>query len=138
MEFRAPQALHLHSGLKQEVHRFDGGHRELSDLANQVIQAIWSGQPKDVIMASIDVLFGSTSRHFYEVERLMNLIGFPDLPKHEEYHNRLARKLARFSAECRLAPIDADWAEQFLEDWLHEHILQSDLCSLSTQGQLPS
>jgi len=71
--------------------------------------------------------------HFGREEKLQRLVAFPFAPAHSQQHRHLMRSLAEAREELAKARSETDLAAfrdrmcGFLNDWLIDHIINSDL-----------
>jgi hemerythrin len=70
----------------------------------------------------------AVTAHFADEERYLAAIGYPDLAAHREQHRRMAEALARHLRrfEAGTDPAIDPVVFEFLDGWLHGHLLGSD------------
>lgn len=110
----------------------DQDHKHLLEIINRFVQIAGDGLNKDEASEILYALKFYTQTHFGREEQLQNLISFPYADAHHHEHENLIKKLE--AAIQHLKDSDADQQGQvhreiaeMLNDWLVNHILQSDL-----------
>lgn len=110
------------------VGEIDDDHRKLLQIFNMLNQAVMKGEPRDYLAAIMEELINCTVWHFSHEERLMMKYRYARVEEHKAEHRDLissARELQQ-----KLLQSDQPMAEEhieFLERWLTEHILTTDL-----------
>jgi hemerythrin-like metal-binding protein len=110
------------------VDEVDEDHRRLVDLFNLLNHAVGEGEPLDYLAAILEELINCTVWHFSHEERLMLKHRYPETGEHKAEHRALiesARALQEKILQAGTRIEDEDLA--FLEHWLAEHILTSDM-----------
>jgi hemerythrin len=109
------------------VKRFDGEHKKLFSLLNELNDAMAKGQGRFVIQRVLQQLIEYTRQHFAAEEAAMHSVAYEDLASHIAEHRKLTAKVEMFSAEYTRgdASITID-VLFFLRDWLENHILSTD------------
>ncbi len=110
------------------VEEIDEDHRKLVGIFNILNHAVQDGESPEYLAATLEELINCTVWHFSHEERLMLKYRYPQLAEHQAEH----RDLIQSAKELRQELMRADRAvadEQilFLERWLTEHILTTDL-----------
>lgn len=109
----------------QEV---DKQHRKLFELLDQLYSAVCVGEGTEQVGRVLEELLGYTRYHFYAEETLMQEVGYPGYASHKQEHEQLMaevqRQLEAFKRGDKILSIDL---LEFMNDWLSQHILQSDL-----------
>ncbi len=110
------------------IHSVDGQHRNLFAIAEELYQAMSTGQGRAAVGRTLDRLIQYTATHFAHEERLMRMHNYPDLPAHKEQHDKLTAQVLEFQSDYRAGKVLMTvQLFQFLRDWLKEHIQTSDL-----------
>jgi hemerythrin len=103
-----------HQGLFALVDELEHGRKGETDLAN--------------IIARLEVY---AEEHFAREEELMKKIGFPGMEAHIAEHRKFEEWLDTVKATYRRAAespfLLADTVNQFLEQWLVNHIMKEDM-----------
>jgi len=109
------------------VKRFDGEHKKLFSLLNELNDAMAKGQGRFVIQRVLQQLIEYTRQHFAAEEAAMSSVAYDGLASHAAEHRELTAKVEKFSAEYSKGDtsitIDVLF---FLRDWLENHILCTD------------
>ena len=105
------------------IHSIDAQHQGLFAIAQELYQAMSSGQGKSALGKTLDRLVTYTSSHFAHEERLMQLHDYPGLAAHQAEHAALRARVLQFQADFRTAraPMMVQLL-QFLKEWLATHI----------------
>ena len=106
----------------------DDDHHKLVELFNMLNHSVTDGDDPAYLAAVLDELINCTAWHFSHEERLMLKYAYDGLAEHKAEHQELiksARDLQQKIIQAgNLNPHD-DLA--FLEHWLTEHILSTDM-----------
>jgi hemerythrin len=110
------------------VEEIDEDHRKLVGIFNILNHAVQDGESPEYLAATLEELINCTVWHFSHEDRLMLKYRYPQLAEHRTEHQDLIQS----AKELREGLLRADQAvadEQilFLERWLTEHILTTDL-----------
>jgi hemerythrin-like metal-binding protein len=109
------------------VKRFDGEHKKLFSLLNELNEAMAKGQGRLVVSNVLQQLLTYTREHFAAEETAMRAVAFVGLASHMAEHRALTQKVEKFSADYSKGDtsitIDVLY---FLRDWLENHILATD------------
>ena len=114
--------------LSVEVDEIDEDHRKLVNIFNILNHAVMEGESPAYLAAVLEELINCTVWHFSHEERLMLKYGYQDMEAHKEEHRELVKGARELQQE--LLQADKPVAEeqiQFLERWLTEHILTTDM-----------
>ncbi|MBI5236100.1 MAG: hemerythrin family protein [Deltaproteobacteria bacterium] len=110
-----------------DVGVFDGHHKRLVELINELHDAMRSGHARDMLGSTLKGLIDYTRMHFAEEERLMSAHGYAGLAAHRIEHEKLVTKVselhAKYVAGDNTLTIET---MNFLKDWLINHILVTD------------
>jgi hemerythrin len=109
------------------VQKFDGDHKHLFTMVNDLYDAMQGGKGKAVLHQVLLGLVGYTQQHFAAEEVAMQRTGFPGMPAHVDEHRKLTAKVQAFLHEFEAgnALISIDLL-MFLRDWLEKHIKVTD------------
>jgi hemerythrin len=110
------------------VNEIDEDHRKLVEVFNILNHAVTEKESPDYLAAILEELINCTAWHFSHEERLMLKHHYDGLAEHREEHRDLVKAAKELQAE--LLQADKPVAEEqivFLERWLTEHILTTDL-----------
>lgn len=109
------------------VKRFDGEHKKLVSLLNELHDAMSQGQGRFVVQGVLQQLLDYTRQHFAAEESAMKSVAFDGLAAHAAEHRELTMKVEKFAADYNKGhtaiTIDVLY---FLRDWLENHILNTD------------
>jgi hemerythrin len=114
--------------LSVEVDEIDEDHRKLVNIFNILNHAVTERESPEYLAAVLDELINCTIWHFSHEERLMLKYGYEDMEEHKADHRELIASAKKLQQEILQA--DKPVAEEdieFLERWLTEHILTSDM-----------
>lgn len=109
------------------VRRFDGDHKKLFSLLNELNDAMAQGRGRFVIQGVLHQLMDYTRKHFADEETAMRGAGFNGLQAHIAEHRALTAKVEKFSADYSNGNVSITIdVLYFLRDWLDKHILSTD------------
>jgi len=114
--------------LSVEVDEIDEDHRKLVNIFNILNHSVMEGESPEYLAAVLEELINCTVWHFSHEERLMLKYDYEGIEEHKTDHQELinaARKLQHeiIQAENPVSDVNIE----FLERWLTEHILTSDM-----------
>ena len=106
----------------------DDDHRKLVNLFNMLNHAVTEGVDPDYLEAILEELINLTVWHFSHEERLMVKYGYEGLADHRIEHQELIKSARELQQKILKAGKHvADEDIEFLERWLTEHILTTDM-----------
>lgn len=106
----------------------DAQHKKLFAIAEELHEAMRTGQTKPVLSKILDRLVQYTVSHFTHEEGMMKMHAYPDFAAHHAAHEALTKQVKDFQRE-----FDAGEAfisielMSFLKDWLEKHIKGTDM-----------
>ena len=110
------------------VDEIDDDHRKLVNIFNLLNHSVMDEEPQDYIAATLEELINCTVWHFSHEERLMLKHRYEGIEEHQAEHQELiqgARELQQAILQADKYVVDEHI--EFLERWLTEHILTTDL-----------
>ena len=110
------------------VDEIDEDHRKLVYIFNILNHAVSEGEFPEYLAAVLEELINCTVWHFSHEERLMLKYGYEESEEHKAEHQELIKSAKELQQEILQAdrPVSDEHIE-FLERWLTEHILTSDM-----------
>jgi len=114
--------------LSVAVDEIDEDHRKLVNIFNILNHSVAEGESPEYLAAVLRELINCTIWHFSHEERLMLKYGYEEIGEHKAEHKELISSIMKLQQEILQAgkPVsDEDIA--FLEHWLAEHILTTDM-----------
>ena len=110
------------------VDEIDEDHRKLVDIFNILNHSVMERESPDYLAAVLEELINCTVWHFSHEERLMLKHDYEGIEEHKTEHQELIKSAKQLQREILQAdkPV-ADNDIEFLERWLTEHILTSDM-----------
>jgi hemerythrin-like metal-binding protein len=110
------------------VDEIDEDHRKLVSIFNILNHSVRTEASPDYLAATLEELINCTVWHFSHEERLMLKHHYEGMQEHKAEH----KELIESAKELQLAILQADKPVvdehiEFLERWLTEHILTTDL-----------
>jgi hemerythrin-like metal-binding protein len=110
------------------VDEVDDDHRKLVDLFNMLNHSVTEGDDPEYLAAILEELINCTAWHFSHEERLMLKHGYEGLAEHKEEHKELVKSAKELQQKILQAGnLVAIEDIEFLERWLTEHILTTDM-----------
>lgn len=120
--------LEWYDSYSVHVDEIDRQHKQLVGMINRLHDSIVQNQVEQTLGQVLSELVDYTKRHFADEEHLMMRIGFSDLHRHREQHEKLksqfAEILRRLRENDRLTIFEL---MGFLRAWLVDHILREDM-----------
>ena len=106
----------------------DEDHHRLIDLFNILNHSVTQGDDPDYLAAVLEELINLTVWHFSHEERLMVKHGYQWLAEHKAEHQELINSVKALQSKILAAgKLVVDDDLEFLERWLTEHILSTDM-----------
>ena len=110
------------------VDEIDDDHRRLVDLFNILNHSVTEGDAPEYLAAVLEELINCTVWHFSHEERLMLKYGYEGLAEHKQEHQDLINSAKELQQQILQAgKLVASKDLEFLEHWLTEHILSTDM-----------
>lgn len=114
--------------LSVEVDEIDEDHHKLVNIFNTLNHAVQERESPEYLAAVLEELINCTVWHFSHEERLMLKYGYDEMDDHKAIHQELIKSVKELQQkileEGNTVP---DEAIVFLERWLTEHILSTDM-----------
>jgi hemerythrin len=110
------------------IDEIDEDHRRLIDIFNILNHSVTAGDAPAYLAAVLEELINCTVWHFSHEERLMLKYDYPGYAEHRQEHQDLiagARELQEKILQAGQLVATQDL--EFLEHWLTEHILATDM-----------
>lgn len=107
----------------------DSQHRQLIEAINRLLEACGQGKGRAQIKETMDFLQQYTAKHFSDEESLQLKYGYPDYPKHKEYHEWFKKTVAELAAELeQMGPtvVMVGKVNASIAGWLVNHIRRED------------
>jgi len=114
--------------LSVAVDEIDEDHRKLVNIFNILNHSVVEGESPDYLAAVLEELINCTVWHFSHEERLMLKYGYEGIEVHKAEHQELINSAKKMQQE--ILQEDKSVSEEdieFLEHWLVEHILTTDM-----------
>ena len=99
--------------------------RRAKDQANNLAVAVLEGNEDEVVQTVFEKLLDYTATHFKNEEALLKRHKYLDLDSHIKEHERLTKQVILLNRERHLR-FTGNFIE-FLESWLVNHILGTDM-----------
>ena len=110
------------------VDEVDDDHRKLVNLFNMLNHSVTEEDDPEYLAAILEELINCTAWHFSHEERLMLKHGYEGLAEHKEEHKELVKSAKELQQKILQAGnLVATEDIEFLERWLTEHILTTDM-----------
>lgn len=110
------------------VDEIDDDHRKLVNIFNILNHSVMEGASPDYLAAILEELINCTVWHFSHEERLMLKYRYAQIEEHKAAHRELIKSAKELQQNILAADKRvADEHIEFLERWLTEHILTTDL-----------
>lgn len=113
--------------LRVGVDIIDQQHRELVRLANELAEAMKTGQVREVLERQFAGLTAYTIAHFATEDRLMRESGYAGADAHRREHKLLRNDISELMLKSQGGKLSfTPETLVFLREWLIKHILHSD------------
>lgn len=109
-----------------DVMRFNGHHKRLADLLNEIYDAMRTGTGPEAVGKTLGGLIDYTRWRFAEEERLMLEQGFEGYAQHKNEHDDLVKKVLEFQDKHGKGLAVTVEVFDFLKAWLTHHIMHTD------------
>jgi len=114
--------------LSVAVDEIDEDHRKLVSIFNILNHSVIEGESPDYLAAVLEELINCTVWHFSHEERLMLKYGYEGIEVHKAEHQELINSSKKLQKEILQADLPVSNEDiEFLEHWLVEHILTTDM-----------
>ena len=105
----------------------DGQHRDLFARANELLDAMLSGRPRDEILLTIEHLLFDVGKHFRDEEWILGALEFGHLDGHRQEHARLMTRCHALVGEFEAGIVPIGELFEFLaHELVTRHILGTD------------
>ncbi|EAI4882335.1 bacteriohemerythrin [Campylobacter jejuni] len=114
---------------KYSIHdtMIDIQHQKLFELAGKVEYLIDKPVYKDEIKNLLAEFFNYMKDHFYQEERYMELIKYPDIETHKKIHKHIIQPMIELIKNIKSANDLKEKLYLAVKKWLLEHILYEDM-----------
>jgi len=110
------------------IEEIDDDHRRLLDLFNILNHSVQEGAAPEYLEAVLEELINCTVWHFSHEERLMLKYGYERHQDHKMEHQELIDSVKELQHKILQSDnVVTDQDLEFLERWLTEHILSTDM-----------
>ncbi|MBP1761356.1 MAG: hypothetical protein H6Q64_898 [Firmicutes bacterium] len=125
-------AAYVHLEWKNEWNcgneQIDKEHQKMVELGNHLINMSLSDKGFDKIMVQLELLLNHISYHFYNEEKFLSEIGYPNYEEHTKIHKDLVFKALKLKESCinnKIKP--ADFFSFVVDDIVIGHMEQEDI-----------
>ena len=110
------------------VEVFDGEHKKLVGMLNDLSDAMQAGHGNDALGKILSDLVSYTVTHFAHEEQDMDKYGYPDAAEHKKIHRELEAQAADVQKKFEAGASATLSFEvlNFLKNWLLKHIQVTD------------
>ena len=119
--------IEWNDNLATGVAKFDGQHKQLIVMINELHAAMGAGKGKEAMGKILTGLVNYTVTHFNDEEELMTKAGYPLLAAHKLEHKAFTAKAldlqSKFNSGNVFITVEV---MHFLRDWLTNHIKGTD------------
>ncbi|EAJ1453756.1 bacteriohemerythrin [Campylobacter jejuni] len=114
---------------KYSIHdtMIDIQHQKLFELAGKVEYLIDKPVYKDEVKNLLAEFFNYMKDHFYQEERYMELIKYPDIETHKKIHKHIIQSMIELIKNIKSANDLKEKLYLAVKKWLLEHILYEDM-----------
>ncbi len=105
----------------------DSQHQVLFGCANELLEAVLSGRPRDEVLLVVEQLIVAAEKHFRDEEWILDALGFAGLDAHRDEHAGLMARCRELVGEFESGALPLGEIFQFLaHELVTRHILGSD------------
>jgi hemerythrin-like metal-binding protein len=109
------------------VRTLDGQHRQLIDIINDLHEAMFKGQAKEVQAGLLQRLGQYAAEHLNTEERMLSSNGYPDFVQHKAQHDNYIAKVRELEKQVGTGKLSLGVTLlPFLKDWWTGHIMKTD------------
>ena len=112
--------------LRLGVASIDREHERLLGTLDRLHAAVVKRESVAVVQPLFEDVRRVAFEHFEWEEQEVGRYGYPDLPRHQEEHRRLAAMLSELADRFGREPAAAFDTALFLREWIEHHILDFD------------
>jgi hemerythrin len=106
----------------------DAQHKDLFGLQSKLYDAVSAGHGKELVEQVVEELLSYVRNHFILEETLMSEMNYPGFEEHRRQHLQLLERVNSMrSLVARGENLASIELLEFMNDWLSQHILKSDL-----------
>ena len=131
-------STHLDESFLLGIPEIDAQHKELAELVVKFKDAIATKEQQHLIHPVLRRLYHLLSQHFVYEEKLMEMVGYAELPQHRKTHQGILKLLSDYFDR----PIDPSEFEHFgklMGDKVLAHVMDHDAKMIATiKEKLPS
>ncbi len=108
--------------------QIDRQHRDLLDMANDMMDMSLIGSSLDGIHRSMQHLLAHIQHHFWDEERILGKLGWPELDLHAQLHVDLLEEASRFEERLLTGEVKSSAVFSFItEAVINRHLLKEDM-----------
>ena len=106
----------------------DGDHHRLVELVNAFFQSMQNGEDSASMGKALHALIAFTGEHFAREEIEMERIQYVAALAHKAEHTKLLKQIVELNDMLDAGgKINIPAVADFLNEWLHDHILAADM-----------
>ncbi|MCW1320021.1 bacteriohemerythrin [Campylobacter jejuni] len=107
--------------------KIDAQHKKLFDLAGKVEFMLEKPIYKENLKLLLNEFFDYMKEHFYDEEKYMELIGYPELEQHKKIHKEIIKAMIKIIKNAKTTNDLKEKLYIVSRKWLLEHILYEDM-----------
>jgi diguanylate cyclase (GGDEF)-like protein/hemerythrin-like metal-binding protein len=106
----------------------DRQHRELLDMANDLMDMVMTQSHPAAVRSALDNLVAHIQHHFWDEERILERVGYPEVAAHAQCHVDLLEEASRFEDRFLAGSIRTAELFSFIADTvILGHMLKEDI-----------
>ena len=106
---------------------FDGHHKKLFVMINDLDDAMQQGKGKEVLGGILKKLVDYAASHFAAEQKVMQQHAYPEYEDHKGKHDKMTEKVLSLQKEYNMGKASLTIeVSKFLTDWLNKHIKETD------------
>ncbi|MCF6148079.1 MAG: hemerythrin family protein [Candidatus Kuenenia sp.] len=110
-----------------KVAEFDGHHKQLISMINNLDEAMRQGKGKDIVGDILKKLVNYAGFHFAAEQKIMQQHEYPGYADHKDKHDKMTAKVMALQNDYQSGKASLTIEVfKFLTDWLNKHIMETD------------
>lgn len=110
-----------------KVAEFDGHHKQLISMINDLDDAMRQGKGKDIVGEILKKLVNYAGFHFAAEQKVMQQHDYPGYDEHKDKHDKMTAKVMALQNDYQSGKASLTIEVfKFLTDWLNKHIMETD------------
>jgi hemerythrin len=122
-----PQYIYWDERYRIDVDEIDEQHKYLFKLINEMVTLFAMKQADRYFFETLNKLIKYAEKHFSDEEEFLELIGYPQMEEHCEFHEKLVEDIFTLTNHKVLSNYDTKKLIDFMKKWICYHIMSEDM-----------